>query len=127
MRTQFVLIFWSKMAGRAGRFVLAPLASRARNILRVMFSREINNINAGIFKKPATGSNWTRNCDVLLGISKTRRQTKFKKRHRLFNASGADFSNLFYPPLSHLQKKLIQVPHFHNLPFPHFIRHFGQQ
>ena len=46
-----------------------------------------------ILKKPTTGTNWTGrdssqwNCDVPLGISSSRRQTKFKNRLRLSKAN----------------------------------------
>ena len=63
--------------------------------------------NKLILKKPTTGTNWTRNCDVPLGISNNRRQTKFKNDLRLFNANciWSRLPRLVLPSLIALARK----------------------
>ena len=62
------------------------------------------------------GTNWTRDCDVPLGISNNRRQTKFENRLRLTNANCI-WSRLLLVLPSH--------PSLHT--DPTFSPHLGQQ
>lgn len=78
--------------------------------------------NKWILKKHTTGTTWTRNCDVALGISNNKRQTKTKSIvfcSLMSTASGVPF---FYSPSS-----LKALARNASSSFPKFPRHFGQQ
>ena len=110
---QLVLIFWNKMAAKAERIMCSScfeVFKVHKPLLYAVFCISVktsvvgwkagssvaycescfwekNWQNKWILKKPTTRTNWTRNCDVPLGITNNIRQTKLKTRLRFFNAN----------------------------------------
>ena len=128
MRTQLVLIFWKKNGGRSEKIYI-PLALRAWNDsclkwINHFLKTRVASWKAGssvascesykineFWRKPMARTNWTRSCDVPLGISNKK---DGKPNSRLvfgcliLTTSGVAF-DFFYPPWLLLQKRKLLI------------------
>ena len=90
-------------------------------VLRVI----LKTTNKWIVKKSTTGTNWTRNCGVPLGISDNKGKSNSNIVFGCLINSNCIWSRLLQlvlPPWKHLQEK--QALRFHNLSFPRFFPSF---
>jgi len=148
MRKQLVLIFWIKWREEREDMFFSCLLDVHNLLLYAVFRiwkrrecsggkradrwRTARHVFGRKFKKrnkswKSRRQEWTGRATLVI-ISKNRWQ--FKSNWKIvfaclmLTATEVAFFDLFYPSLSHLQGK--QALYFHNLSFPHFLRHFGQ-